>query len=376
MYRSCIFCSAPLGSNESIERFPVGRSLAFDAARGRLWAVCPKCARWNLAPIEERWEAIEDAERLFRDTRMRAQSENIGLAKMRDGTRLVRVGDALAGELAVWRYGETLARRRRRMLIRSAPASVAGAGVLAAGITAGIMIGTGAILAWSVGTSLVDLAGDELRWRKVILHVRGEDGSIIRVRRRQLAHARLATEGEGMELHLPPLPADGRAPDVGTRPLVLRGPEARMALGRAMVDVNGSGASRREIDQALTDIQRAGSPEDLLVSAGRQRLLLSGYETPAPTLLQRWKARCFGPETPDTSAVRGAWGRVVGLDDGPSVNPVAMEMALHEETERRALQGELAMLEAMWRDAEEIASIADRLPELAAPEPPRLSAES
>jgi hypothetical protein len=111
MYRSCIFCSAPLGSNDSIERFPVGRSLAFDAAKGRLWAVCARCARWNLAPLEERWEAIEDAERRFRDTRLRAQRENVGIAKLADGTRLVRVGDALRDELAAWRYGAELARR-------------------------------------------------------------------------------------------------------------------------------------------------------------------------------------------------------------------------------------------------------------------------
>jgi hypothetical protein len=58
----------------------------------------------------------------------------------------------------------------------------------------------------------------------------------------------------------------------------------------------------------------------------------------------------------------------------PSV-ALALEMALHEETERRALEGELAMLEAMWRQAEEIAAIADRLPGLPAPEPPRLSTE-
>ena len=104
MYRSCIFCSAPLGSNESIERFPVGRRLAFDAEKGRLWAVCGRCARWNLAPIEERWEAIEDAERLFRDTRLRVQSENVGLARLPDGTTLVRVGEALP---ASWRRGAT-----------------------------------------------------------------------------------------------------------------------------------------------------------------------------------------------------------------------------------------------------------------------------
>ena len=40
---------------------------------------------------------------------------------------------------------------------------------------------------------------------------------------------------------------------------------------------------------------------------------------------------------------------------------LALEMAAHEETERRAFEGELAVLEAAWREAEEIAAIADRL---------------
>jgi hypothetical protein len=40
---------------------------------------------------------------------------------------------------------------------------------------------------------------------------------------------------------------------------------------------------------------------------------------------------------------------------------LALEMAAHEESERRALEGELEMLEEAWREAEEIAAIADRL---------------
>jgi hypothetical protein len=36
-------------------------------------------------------------------------------------------------------------------------------------------------------------------------------------------------------------------------------------------------------------------------------------------------------------------------------------MALHEDAERRAMQGELAELERAWREAEEIATIADDL---------------
>ena len=38
---------------------------------------------------------------------------------------------------------------------------------------------------------------------------------------------------------------------------------------------------------------------------------------------------------------------------------LALEMALHEDVEMRALQGELHTLERAWRDAEEIAAIAD-----------------
>ena len=40
---------------------------------------------------------------------------------------------------------------------------------------------------------------------------------------------------------------------------------------------------------------------------------------------------------------------------------IALEMICHEDQERRALEGELHELEAMWRDAERIASIADNL---------------
>jgi hypothetical protein len=49
------------------------------------------------------------------------------------------------------------------------------------------------------------------------------------------------------------------------------------------------------------------------------------------------------------------------LIDVPLVDRLALEMAAHEETERRALDGELAELEAAWREADEVAAIADAL---------------
>lgn len=59
MYETCMFCHRPLGENQVVEHFPVGRRLAFDSGKGRLWVVCRRCERWNLTPMEERWEAIE-----------------------------------------------------------------------------------------------------------------------------------------------------------------------------------------------------------------------------------------------------------------------------------------------------------------------------
>ncbi len=113
MYATCLYCHAHLGANEALEAFPVGRRLAFDAARLRLWVVCPRCKRWNLSPFDARERAIEQAERLFRDTRLRMSTDEIGLARQRDGTDLIRIGAPQRPELAAWRYGWQFLRRRR-----------------------------------------------------------------------------------------------------------------------------------------------------------------------------------------------------------------------------------------------------------------------
>ena len=112
MYATCTFCYAALGTNEVIETFSVSRRVAFDPAKGCLWAICPVCARWNLAPLEERWEAVEECERRFRATALRYTSGNIGLASLHDDVELIRVGPALRPEVAAWRYGRILIKPR------------------------------------------------------------------------------------------------------------------------------------------------------------------------------------------------------------------------------------------------------------------------
>ena len=340
MYRSCIFCSADLKANDALERFPVGRSIAFDSAKGRLWAVCPKCARWNLAPLEERWEAIEDAERLFRDTRTRVQRESIGLARLPDGTRLVRVGPALPGELAAWRYGGQLISRKRRYLLTGLGVAGASAAALAGAMAVGVGIGAWAGYRWIVRPMWRGYRDAE------VLYTRGLDGqpgARLHLRRRHLPWTRLqpGADGRGIELYVPQVVVEvpGLAPGtlraVDLRPLVVPDGVAPAVLGRAMVAVNARGARGQELHLALRLLEHARTADGYLSSAARQHLRLHG-----------------GSEVADNDPARR--------------NPIAalaLEMALHEETERRALEGELAMLEAMWRQAEEIASIADRLPD-------------
>src|SRR5689334_22181257 len=130
VHATCLFCDAPFGANDALETLPVGRRIAFDGGKGRLWVVCRRCERWNLTPLEERWEAIEDAERAFRATRIRVSTDNIGMARLRDGTDLVRIGAPLRPEFAAWRYGDQLGRRRRRAI------AIGGAGAVAAAVVA------------------------------------------------------------------------------------------------------------------------------------------------------------------------------------------------------------------------------------------------
>ena len=107
MYSTCLHCTRDLGRNDMVETLPIGRRLAFDADKGRLWVVCASCGKWNLVPFDTRLESIDACERLFRDTRTRYSTDNIGMAKVGDGLTLVRVGKALRPEFASWRYGSS-----------------------------------------------------------------------------------------------------------------------------------------------------------------------------------------------------------------------------------------------------------------------------
>jgi hypothetical protein len=327
MYSTCLFCTQALGANEVLEHFPVGRRIAFDAAKGRLWVVCRHCARWNLTPIEERWEAIEEAERLFRGTRLRVSTDNVGLAKLSEGLELVRVGKPQRPEIAAWRYGDQFGRRRRRGFVTAGLIAVGGGTLLAGGAALGMGVVTGAQLG-------------RLAWRFVehglpmetVARFRLGHGSLISVQRRHLRASSLRVGDDG---------SLGLDLEHSAGALRLHGADARRVAAMILPAVSRLGGTRDEIQQAVARLERAGDAERYLAQAARHG--------------QRISRHARGPmrEQPDD------YER--GLLALSTPFTLALEMALHEEQERRALEGELAELEAAWREAEEIGAIADSL---------------
>ncbi len=62
-----------------------------------------------------------------------------------------------------------------------------------------------------------------------------------------------------------------------------------------------------------------------------------------------------------TKTTRKGVVKPLTLHSLPGATRITLEMALHEEQERRAIHGELHVLDAAWREAEEIAGIADNM---------------
>jgi len=331
MYSTCLFCHAALGANEMVEHFPVGRRLAFDASKGRLWVVCRKCERWNLTPLEERWEAIEECERLFSDTRLRVSTGNIGLAKLREGLELVRIGSALRPEMAAWRYGDQFGKRRMRHLAITGGAIAAVGGLLGLGVATGIIAGGG----WGVwqGLNALNTAYQNRRSR-VKLVLPGEERIVV-LRKSHLEHTALVTSEDGWALTLSIDAAKRSFRGEKFESREYRGDEALRIAGQVLPKINIAGAPKAKVQDAVKVLEEYADPMQIFQKEARS---------------MRPK---FGSAWPKHSAAY--------IKTFPLETRLALEMASHEEQERRAMEGELALLEAAWQQAEEVAKIADEM---------------
>jgi hypothetical protein len=334
MYRTCLFCAHDLGANETIEHFQVGRRLAFDAAKGRLWVVCRSCERWNLTALEERWEALEECERLFRDTKLRVSTEHIGLARVGDGLDLVRIGDPQRPEMAAWRYGDQFGRRRRAIAGKAALGAVAVGGVLVAGPLMGVL-SFGGLTTWHLAWRGYGL----YRAKRVRAHIDTAGARHVPVTIAQLADTLLSwrQHEERWVLQIPRglRPWDERLfaeiddPRQHYELMTLKGDVAERAMRQLLPHINAIGGSRDDVSDAVRVIEH----------------------TPEVGRLIRNTAKHHGSGLHSRDPIR--------LAKLPIHLRLALEMSLHEDSERRALEGELHLLEQAWRDADEVAAIAD-----------------
>jgi len=317
VYTTCLFCQNRFEGNQTLEPFPVGRRLAFDAVKGRLWVVCRRCERWNLSAIDERWEAIEDCERLFRNARKRVSSENIGLARLDSGLELVRIGNALRPEFAAWRYGDQFGRRRRKSLIGASTLVGSVAATAAGALTLGAVAGGCYLTYWAAKSF-----GARRRSRHLVARIPTSESETLTVLQEHLAQARLATvvgHTTRWKLMLPHLG--------GT--CTLHDDDALLAISLIMPTINGTGGTSSMVHRAVKRLENFDDPTRYLLSAA---------------------ATSVHPSRPG-----GA------LKDLPVDIRLAIEMAANEENERFLAQGQMFLLELAWEEAEEIAAIADSL---------------
>jgi hypothetical protein len=309
MYKACAFCNGTLDGDGGPSGLGLGRRLAFDEWKGRLWVICPKCNRWNLAPLEERWEQVEALARAARTGRVAAATDHVALIRWQ-AYDLVRVGKPPRLELATWRYGERLRARRRDQMKFVVPLTVATLGVavavnVAAGGSVGVFVWNVPNIARSIYTGLVGRRRVEL----VEPPVCERCGSVLVLRAKHLARARVtATQQAELALLL-------SCPSCGGEATLLTGPDAQAALRRGLTYLNLARGGRQRAEDAARLVEASGGPDRLISSIAKSELTL----------------------------------RSLAAD-----RRLALEMAVDE-------QAEVEALERRWREAEEIADIADGL---------------
>ena len=307
MFTTCAFCSGRFDGDGGPSGLGVGRRLAFDEWKGRLWVVCPKCGRWNLTPFDDRLERIETLARLAPQGRLLASTEQVALIRWQ-AIDLVRVGRPPRVELAAWRYGERLQRRQREKALVVIPVAAAAVGLTIAlnavvGGSFAFLIGN----ASSIGESIyLGIVGN----RRVVLAeapLCAACGTVMALRARDIRQARLVADRQAdlaLVLDCPRCAREGA---------MLTGTDAAQALRQGLTYLNARRSGRRLAAEAARVVDAAGGPDQLVRQVARRDVVIHGI---------------------------------------PGDRRLALEMAVDEQLEVREL-------ERQWREAEEIAEIAD-----------------
>ncbi len=301
MYSRCLVCGASFPEGRVLEHLPRGDRVAYDIHKGRLWLVCRSCRRWSLLPLESRWEALEELERLVSgEARLLSKTDNISLFGA-GPLEIVKVGSADLAEESWWRYGRQLPDRSR--LSRWTPPLIRR---LRFGVFA--WVGQGAC------PECAYVFRDLLLADRQILIVRPEEG--------------LGDPG-GTEGSESPGAAGGafsitrrcpRCRDAQRGGLHLTGIEAELTLARVMAFQNQTGESQVTVEAAARLLRDPEGPASLV-------RLLSRHGRP--------------------------------LGDLQPMGLMALEITVNAARERTLMKLEVEALQARWRREEELAAVMD-----------------
>lgn len=310
MYTSCAFCSGPFGGDGATSGLGVGRRFAYDGWKSRAWVICLKCRRWNLTPFDTRLDTITALDRMAAPGRVVATSEQVALIRV-GPYDVVRVGKPPRVEMATWRYGERLKARQRERLKVVVPVSlvVIGATIAFNALAFGSMgafIGQVPSIADSIYTGMV---GN----RKVNIEppICAHCGKVLVLKAKHVERARLqATARSDLALLLD-------CPHCKHEAALLEGTDAQLALrhGLTYVNLRKGKKIKKKAEEAAQRLDQVGGPDAFIYHKAREEALI----------------------------------KKLGGGDA-----LALEMAVDE-------QAELRELERQWREADEIAEIADGL---------------
>jgi len=258
MFSSCAFCNAAFDGDGGPSGLGVGRRIAFDEWRGRLWVVCPRCSRWNLTPFDDRLERIEAVARAASQGRIAASTQQVALIRW-ERYDLVRVGKPPRVELATWRYGERLRNRQRERMKVVVPLTVAAIGL---GIAANVAAGGGfGVVVWNVHR----LADRFYVWlvggRKVQLvepPICAHCGTLMQLRARHVQYARIVPDRHAemaVVLSCPKCRQEGAQ---------LTGTDAIQVLRQGLTYMNLDKGGRRRAEDAAREVDQVGGADQLV----------------------------------------------------------------------------------------------------------------
>lgn len=334
MYPTCIGCGRGLGSNSIISTCRLGKRIAFDAERGRLWVICGHCDRWNLVPIEERWEAIEECQSLTNASSAAGEGAGVTAYRLSRNLTLFRVGTCDTIKLAQWRYAPLVRRRMRLHGLSEIIEQVSGRILALFGGSLGY-----AISGWSgliLGVLAIGIAYgllSRLEGRRIVAFGRKDGTTPTPIRIRHLASTQIFADSEWPFFLVDVLSDDG--------PITLRGDRALFVAYLELVRAREDGTAD-DLRSALESLETFETSEDFIQHLTRR--------------IARDHQRFAETERPEAQFdFSGILQRL------PTRSRLGLEISLTDLIERSVSSSRLTALRSRWLEADELATIADDL---------------